>query len=144
MKKYFAILLVLVFAGAAMGFVSSSKTPSSGSGIDFQHISLADAMALAKKQRKIIFIDVYTSWCGPCKNMAATTFKDEKVGERFNKKFINLKLDAEKDADGMRVAKDYRVTGYPTYLFIDANGKLQKRLMGYMPAEQFLSATDGI
>ena len=144
MKKYFALMLVFVLAGASLAFVSSTDSPKGADGINFQHMTLADAMKLAKKEKKIIFIDVYTGWCGPCKSMAATTFKDAKVGERFNKAYVNLKLDAEKDADGIKVAQEYRVTGYPTFLFIDATGKLKKRLMGYMPAEQFLAASEGI
>lgn len=108
------------------------------SGINFQNLSLEDAKKLAKETNKLIFIDVYTSWCGPCKMMAKGPFKEEKVGKIFNEQFINLKIDAEKDADGPFVSRAYSVRAYPTMIFINGEGKLIKTVIGYQNAEALL------
>lgn len=109
-----------------------------GVGIEFQAINLEEAKKLAKETNKLIFIDVYTAWCGPCKLMAKGPFQEEKVGKIFNKKFINLKIDAEKDADGLFVSRAYSVRAYPTLLFINGDGKLVKNIIGYQSAENLL------
>jgi thiol:disulfide interchange protein len=96
-------------------------------------------MKEAKKTGKIIFIDAYTEWCGPCKKMAATSFMDSKVASTFNSKFINLKIEMEKNADGPDVARMYGVKAYPTLIFIDGDGKLKKSVIGFQTADQLLA-----
>ncbi|WP_188228434.1 thioredoxin family protein [Aestuariibaculum sediminum] len=91
-------------------------------GINFEHITLDEALTKAKAENKLVFIDFYTVWCGPCKKMAREIFPLSTVGELYNNNFINLKLDAEKE--GEAVAKQYNVTGYPTLLYLDAEGKV--------------------
>ena len=56
---------------------------------------LPQAAAKAKKENKLVFVDCYTQWCGPCKKMARDIFPDAKVGEYMNAKFVNLKIDME-------------------------------------------------
>ena len=112
---------------------------SGAGGIKFKKMSLTKAMALAKSSGKIIFIDAYTTWCGPCKEMAKTTFQSPRVGSVFNEKFINIKIDVENDEDGEMLEKNYNVAAYPTLLFIDANGKLVKRLVGKQSEEKLLN-----
>ena len=107
-------------------------------GIAFQKISYKEALAQAKKEGKLIFIDAYASWCGPCKLMARTTFKDAKVSEYFNKKFINLSVDMEKDPDGAYLTKTFQVMAYPTLLFVDGNGKLVYQTLGFQNADAFM------
>lgn len=70
------------------------------SGIRFFHGTWDEAVALAKKEKKKIFVDFFTEWCGPCLNMALTVFPLPEVGETYNKNFICLKIDAEKAKDG--------------------------------------------
>ena len=97
----------------------------------------------AKAKNKIIFVDVYATWCGPCKWMDENTFKDAKVAEKFNKKFINYKVDGESFA-GVNIALKYAVDSYPTYLFLDADGKVLKRMEGMMYPELFLQESENI
>jgi len=113
-------------------------------GISFQAMSLAEAKALAKKKKKIIFIDAYASWCGPCKMLDKNTFPDASVGTYFNDKFINLKIDCEKHPDGAEIMRTYSITAYPTLLWIDADGKLIKKELGYKTPEQLLRAVQDI
>ena len=88
------------------------------------------AKAMAAAEGKMIFIDCYTVWCGPCKWMSANTFKDPSVAALFNDKFINLKVEMEKDADGKELAMKYEVRAYPTLLIIDSKGKLIRKIVG--------------
>lgn len=139
MKKLFALLLIVGAVSSA--FISKNekaieKAVVADGGIAFESMSLEEAMKEAKKTGKIIFIDAYTEWCGPCKKMAATSFMDSKVANTFNSKFINLKVEMEKSADGPTVAKMYGVRAYPTLLFIDGSGTLKKSVVGFQTAGQ--------
>jgi thioredoxin 1 len=107
-------------------------------GIKFTNSRLEAAKKEAAKTGKLIFIDAYTDWCGPCKIMAKTSFKDPKVAELFNANFINLKIEMEKDPDGREVAMKYSVKAYPTLLIIDSDGNLVKQTLGLQSAERLL------
>ena len=72
---------------------------ASAQGIDFFHGSYEEALKKARSENKGIFVDVYTSWCGPCKKMAREVFTQAGVGDYFNTHFVCLKLDAEKDKE---------------------------------------------
>ena len=65
-------------------------------GIQFFKGTWNELLAEAKKQNKPIFMDVYTTWCRPCKVLDKDVFPNEKVGGFYNKNFINYKIDAEK------------------------------------------------
>ena len=78
------------------------------SGISFQEMSWTDALAKANKNERLIFVDCYTSWCGPCKKMAKDVFTNAEVGDYFNAHFLNLKIDMEK-GEGPALAKKYQV-----------------------------------
>lgn len=113
------------------------------SGIRFFHGNWDEAVALAKKEKKKIFIDFFTEWCGPCLTMALNVFPLPEVGEVYNKNFICLKIDAEK-GEGRELAKRYEVGSYPTYAFIDPNTqKLIHRSGGNKPAADFIADTKG-
>ncbi|OMP30154.1 hypothetical protein BKM32_12250 [Mangrovimonas sp. DI 80] len=105
-------------------------------GMNFEHITLEEALVKAKKENKLVFIDFYTVWCGPCKKMAKDIFPLASVGEVYNKNFINLKLDAEKE--GQAVAKQYNVTGYPTLLYLDADGKILLKDTAFKAEDTFI------
>ncbi|MDO5663876.1 MAG: thioredoxin domain-containing protein [Bacteroidia bacterium] len=106
-------------------------------GISFENMSFNEVLEIAKKENKLIFMDAYTSWCGPCKQMAQTVFTNEKVGDFFNKNFINVKIDMEK-GEGPDLAKKYGVTAYPTYLLIRPDGILQYSAYGFMEPDKFI------
>lgn len=99
----------------------------------------SEMLQLAKEQSKLIFMDCYTSWCGPCKALAKNVFTQEKVGEFFNSRFINVKYDMEK-GDGKMLYARYKqnIIGFPTLLLIDANGKVLQQLAGYKEADELI------
>jgi len=98
-------------------------------GIDFFPGSFNEALEESKKTGKPIFMDAYAKWCGPCKRMAATTFKDESVGEYFNKNFINLKIDWE-ESEGISLRGKYAVSAFPTLFFIGSDGAVIQKVVG--------------
>ncbi len=99
--------------------------------------SMSQVLAEAQKNKKIIFIDVYATWCGPCKWMDEHTFLDKKVAEVYNKRFINFKVDGD-TAEGGVVRNLYKVGAYPTYLFVTPDGKALHRIEGIMMPETFI------
>lgn len=136
--KVFIYFFILSFS--LLGFTSSSKSE----GIKFRKLSFEEAKKESIKTGKLIFIDVHTSWCGPCKKMAATSFQDPKLAEIYNEKFINLKIDAEKSEEGVEIAKNYRVQGFPTLLYINGDGRLVKSLSGFQTADKLISVANSI
>src|SRR4051812_29883525 len=96
---------------------------ASGQGVRFSNISWPEAISLAKKENKLIFLDAYASWCGPCKWMDRNVFPAEEVGRLYNANFINLRIDMEKGV-GIDLAKKYGVRAFPTYLFINDDGEV--------------------
>ena len=106
-------------------------------GIEFFHGTMVEALDKAQKEDKIVFMDCFTEWCGPCKRMAATTFKEENVGQYFNANFINVKMDMEK-GEGPELSSKYNVTAYPTYLFINPKGEVVHQGLGGMPGAEFI------
>ncbi|WP_343604173.1 thioredoxin domain-containing protein [Fluviicola sp.] len=106
--------------------------------ITFEHGTLKEALEKAKQAKKPLFVDVYATWCGPCKQMAATAFIDPEVSKFYNANFVSLKLDGEKN-DGPEVMTKYGINAYPTLLYFDASGNLAGKVVGAMQAKQLLS-----
>ncbi len=101
----------------------------SAQGIEFFDGHFKDAFQAASEQDKLVFVDAYAVWCGPCKRMAKQVFPKEEVGEFFNTNFINLKIDMEK-GQGLDFRKDYPVSAFPTFFFIDGQGKVIHKYKG--------------
>lgn len=130
MKKLFLKTLIALFFMPA--FLAAQ-------GIEFNHdLAWKDLLAKAKETNKVIFVDAFTSWCGPCKMMAKNVFTDKEVGDYFNAAFVNAKIDMEK-GEGPEIAEKYGVRAYPTFLFINGNGELVHSGLGYMPPADFLT-----
>lgn len=107
------------------------------SGIRFRTDSLHILLAEAKQKKTLIFVDAYTSWCGPCKWMDANVFTNDTVGAYYNEHFIATRINMEK-GEGIKMAKKYSVHCYPTLLFIDGNGKVVHRTSGGLDTHSFL------
>lgn len=104
-------------------------------GINFQDLSLEEGLKKAKKENKIVFIDVYATWCGPCKYLSKNVFVDDDLGEFMNENFVSLKLDGEK-GDGLRLMNEFSLDSYPTMLFLNSDMDLLQKIVGAVSAEQ--------
>ncbi len=107
-------------------------------GINFFQGSWKEAVARAKQEKKCIFLDAYTSWCGPCKTMDKEVYTNAAVTEYFNRRFVAVRVDMEK-GEGPELAKKFSsIDGYPSLLFFDQEGHLAKTVLGSRTAEEFL------
>jgi len=107
-------------------------------GIQFEHGTLDEALAKAKKENKVVFMDCYTTWCGPCKYLAKKVFTQKEVGDFFNKNFVNVKMDMESE-EGKPLLKKYQVSAFPTLLWLDADGNIQHKTMGAGDANSLIA-----
>lgn len=123
------VLSIIVLCGFALSL--------SAQGIVFREGNWKEMLALAKKENKLVFVDNYTSWCGPCKKMVKEIFPLKEAGDFYNANFICYKVDCEK-GEGVEIAKTYQIHSFPTYLFVSGDGKLFYRSGGYMELEKFL------
>ncbi|MEL7341545.1 MAG: thioredoxin family protein, partial [Bacteroidota bacterium] len=114
------------------------STAAMAEGIVFFEGSWSEALATARSQRKLIFVDAYTEWCGPCKMMNRNTFPSDQVGELFNSSFVNVKLDMEK-GEGLTFASRYQVNAYPTLLFLNHKGEIVHKALGYLSPRALMS-----
>jgi thioredoxin-related protein len=131
MRKIATIVLAVfaITAGAQTNF-NEGKT--------FQQI-----LAQATAEGKPVFVDCYTSWCGPCKQMATKVFPQKEAGDYFNSKFVCWKVDMEK-GEGPELAKKYEVAAYPTFLILNADGTLRATQVGSAPLDKFIKTIDGL
>lgn len=135
MKK---ILLLLVAMVVATGVVAAQDK-----GVKWEQGTLAQAVAKAGKENKLVFVDCYAVWCGPCKHMANVEFKKDAAGDYFNKYFVNIAIDMEK-GEGPEIAKKYGVRAYPTFLIMDGSGKLLGTVVGGDEIGDFIKKVDAI
>tara|TARA_B110000908_G_C10261263_1_gene459422 strand:- start:1045 stop:2244 length:1200 start_codon:yes stop_codon:yes gene_type:complete len=109
--------------------LSISYLAVNAEGIEFFKGTFDEAKAHAQKEDKLIFMDAYAAWCGPCKRMAKNVFPTKEAGDFFNENFVNVKMDMEK-GEGRPLAKKYSVGSYPTLLFLDYNGEVVYQTKG--------------
>lgn len=128
MKNLVTTFFVLLF----------SFTFAQEEGIKFDQSAFKDLLARAKKEKKLVFIDAYAVWCGPCKMMDKNVFTQKSVGDYFNKTFVSSRIDMEK-GEGREIAQKFAVRSYPTFLFLNADGELVSQNYGYMEPSLFLS-----
>ena len=99
-------------------------------GIRFVTGSFDEVLSLAQKENKLVFVDAYTDWCGPCKAMSKNIFPKGSVGKFFNEHFVSTKINMEK-GEGKALGLRYNVRSYPTLLFVDSEGTLVHKVAGY-------------
>jgi len=164
MKSSKISIIPFVFILLAFNFLSCNGQPLKqevesdirNEGSDIQWISFEDAISQSKDDPKKIFIDVYTSWCGWCKRMDQTTFKEETVVDYLNEKYYSVKLNAEtRDTIEFRDVKfkyqpQYKANelavsllggkmGYPSYVILDENFNLMTQpVQSYLTKENLM------
>lgn len=110
---------------------------------DVTQATLEVIMADAVTSNKVVFIDFYTTWCGPCKWMDNNVFNQTEVAKKLNRNFVNYKVDAE-DAGGVNTALKYRISAYPTCVFLTPEGEVIHRIEGMIPQEPFMQIVDEV
>ena len=134
MKKLKLLILGFVIISLTSRLIAQEHSE----GINFFHGTFKDALALAKSQDKLLFMDAYTTWCGPCRRMSSNTFPDPAVGAYYNANFVCIKVDMEKE-EGPGLAQTYGVGSYPTLLYLDGDGKVAYKTAGMRDPEQFIA-----
>lgn len=117
--------------------VSLALSGESFGGINFIKNDLDAAMKKAAEEKKPLMVDVYATWCGPCKVLDKQTFGDEKVQEFANKHFINVKLDGDRPGS-QAFKRKHNVRSYPTVIFLDHTGEELDRMAGVQGPDVFL------
>jgi thioredoxin-related protein len=130
--KYFNKIALLLLITLLMGF----KAAQADDEISFEKGSFSEVLQKAKDQNKIVMIDFITDWCIWCKHLDMRVYNNKEVVEYANAHQINWKTDAEKE--GKDLAKKYGVSGYPTLVFVDADGNEIDKIVGFYPAPDFL------
>lgn len=131
MRK-FALLLVMVLITCYAGHAQ---------GIKFEEGTLNEVLAKAKVENKLVFIDVYTTWCGPCKQVAAEVFPNKLLGSFYNEIFINYKLDAE-SPEGKEFVKRHPIDGVPSFFYVDGNEQVIHKILGARGVLEFLQEAE--
>ena len=119
MKQVYFIIAML--CGLALG--------GQAQGIRFAEGSWKELLETAKKEGKLIFVDCYTEWSQPCKQMEQQVFPSKKVGKFYNEHFINVKMDMEK-GEGPVILNTYKINAFPTLLFVNSQAQQQIALIG--------------
>ena len=108
-------------------------------GIIFIRNDFQKALKQAESKNQLLFVDVYTQWCGPCMLMDKNVFSLPEVGDFYNRSFVCLKMDAE-NGEGPAFKKNFNVKVYPTYLFIDpVTTSVVHRSTSRQEADQFIA-----
>jgi thioredoxin 1 len=137
------VALMLAMSVAIAGEGDKKAAANAEKGIQFTEGSWASLLKKAKRENKLIFLDAYTTWCGPCKQLQKNVFTREDVAGVFNGNFINVKIDMEA-GEGPSLARRYPIEGYPTLFFINGKGKVVKQLLGYQQPQDLIKAAKSV
>ena len=124
------LLLLLIIA-----FNANSQTNDRQ--INFTATTWTDALKQASAQNKLIFVDAYATWCGPCKILKATTFKNSKVAAFYNQNFINTALNMESGKNSY-LAQEWGMRAYPTLIVFNPKGQIILNTVGYITSADLI------
>ena len=108
-------------------------------GVFFRETNFETILSDAKELNQIIFFEAYTNWCAPCKKMKKEVLGKESVGQYFNEHFINYRIDIENHPESKKMINRYKINQVPTYLFLDQDGKVLIKTVGYKTKKELLS-----
>lgn len=150
-NKKHPFLKVLFFALSLFSFTVSSAQEE---GIHFEHgLTWKEVKEKAKRENKFIFMDCYTTWCGPCKVMSKNIFPQKLAGDFFNDRFVNVKVQFDQTAqdneevrkwyaDAEAIEKEFNVLAYPTFLYFSPDGELVHLFVGSTnTAQEFIDVS---
>ena len=136
--KYGLPLVAVIGVISAFAFRPETPEKKNEKGISFIEQDWNKALDSAKTNNKLVFLDIYATWCGPCKMLKQHTFTDEAAGKFFNEHFINVSVDGEMGV-GPVLAEKYSIVGYPSLIITDASGKVILETAGYVDPEYLIN-----
>lgn len=113
-------------------------------GVKFHDLTYDEAAARAEADQKIVFIDFFTTWCLPCKEMDRTTFQDPAVAAWLAEHAIALKVDAEENETNEALAGLFGVKSFPNCVYLTPKGELLYRITGKKDSEEFLELSASV
>lgn len=148
-------LLVFTFLFAPKADAPSEK--------EIKWLKFEEAVKQNKTAKKLIFVDLYTDWCGWCKKMDVTTFKEKEVVEYMSEHYLSVKFNAEQKEDITFQGTTFKFVAqgrrgyhqlaaamlqgkmsYPSFAIMDENGKMVTVIKGYQTKEQLLQTFKAI
>jgi len=145
-RAYAATLLLAGGLAASLLLIAGFTHPSRAQGHSVDRVrwdqagDFASALSRAHAARKLVFVDFYATWCGPCKLMDRDVYTDS-VADGAANHMVSRKIDAEA-GEGPALAERYAIHFYPTLLVLDDTGKERARQTGYVPADRFTRFVD--
>ncbi|MEO6938565.1 MAG: thioredoxin fold domain-containing protein [Candidatus Kapaibacterium sp.] len=149
-SAYTNVVRTCVSGSSRVGSLLTHTKSSSGSALraseSEQFVPFEKALSDAKTQNKLVLVDVYTDWCGWCKKLDRDVYPSAEVQKELKTYFTATKIDAESQAvhfyngkqlTERQLAAGWAVSGYPTILFLDANGNVLRIISGYHPPSEF-------
>ena len=107
-------------------------------GLKFETQSWNVILQHAKKENKPVFVDIYASWCMPCKKMSSEVFTKDSVAKAYNSNFICCQIDIE-STDGALIKNKYDIRYFPTFLFVREDGTLFYKKVGTLDLNSFIN-----
>jgi thioredoxin-like negative regulator of GroEL len=111
--------------------------------VDWFEGTFEEALAKAKNESKLVFVDVGAYWCPPCHELDEKVFTQPAFAEWLNKKMVAVHIDAEK-GEGPELVERYRVQAYPTMLVLEADGIEKGRVIDFVEAEPLITKLEAL
>ncbi len=153
MLKHFSTHIIL---SVLLVFFFSSQSQKVQAQSDVDWLTWEEAVEKSKVEKKKIFVDIYTDWCGWCKKMTRMTFNDPVIANYLNRNFYPVKFNGESKETIEFKEKEYKFIksgrrgyhelaawlmrgkmGYPTVVFLDEEFKIIQPIPGFLPSEKF-------
>ncbi|MEQ8363559.1 MAG: DUF255 domain-containing protein [Cyclobacteriaceae bacterium] len=155
-SKSLSILILAIAAFSVHSSYGQVETVASNSDSPVNWMTFEQAIEKSKTEKRKIFIDVYTDWCGWCKVMDKNTFSEEKIAKILNEQFYPVKFNAEQKEDVEFSGTTFKFVpsgkngyhqlaaallnnqlSYPTVVFLDEEFRMIQPLAGYQKAPEF-------
>lgn len=131
--KFFSIVLLLLVLIAPLTMKAQ---------VEFIEVETLEQMQAAQKKASdgmlMLFVDVYATWCGPCKMMDSEVYTDPAVTDYMNTHYLSVRMDGESDF-GRIYASEQALEGYPSMFIFSDDGERVSKIVGYTAAEELVT-----